>query len=71
MTTRTTSIRMDEELATDAEAVARVEGVSLNEVVRQALAEHIAAKRADKVFQAALTKAMKTNQALLERLAKR
>jgi len=71
MTTRVTTVRLPEELAADAEAVARVEGVSLNEVVRQALREHIGAKRADKQFRDALTKVMDADRAILERLAKR
>lgn len=64
------SLRMDADLAADAEAVPRVEGVSVNAVVRTALTEHVAAKRADKKFQATLASVIEADRELLERLAK-
>jgi predicted transcriptional regulator len=68
-TTKAMSIRLNEELAADAEAVARVEGVSVNALVNEALAEHIAAKRKDKKFQAALAQVLEADRTILERLA--
>jgi hypothetical protein len=71
MTTRNLSIRLNETVAADAEAVARVEGTSVNALVNQALAEHIEAKRRDKKFQAALAQVLEADRAILERLAER
>jgi predicted HicB family RNase H-like nuclease len=41
--TKNLTVRLDDELAADTEAPARAEGASLNETVKKALAEAIAA----------------------------
>lgn len=48
---RVTSVRMSVELADDLALIARVDGVPMSESIRQAVAEHIAARHADPHFQ--------------------
>jgi predicted transcriptional regulator len=64
------TLRLQDDLARELEAVARVENVSVSEAVRRAIAEHVAAKRADREFQERLDRFMSENQAILERLAR-
>lgn len=63
------TLRMSAQQHQEAEVVARAEGVSVNELVRTALSEHIAARRKDKAFQSRLTRIIKENQEILDRLA--
>ena len=63
------TLRLQDDLARELEAVARVENITLSEAVRRAIAEHVAAKRADHEFQERLDRFMSENQAILERLA--
>jgi len=51
------------------EAIARIENVPVAEEVRRALAEHIAARRKDKAFQARLKASIERNAEILRRLA--
>ena len=46
------TVRLDDELAADAEALARAEGKSLNEAVKLALAEAVDRRRQDPKFKA-------------------
>jgi hypothetical protein len=64
------TIRLDEELAADTEALARAEGMSLNETVKQALAEAVERRRRDPKFKARLRRIIEEDRELLERLAK-
>ena len=64
-----TTLRLPPEEAADIEAVARVEGLSVNELVRQTLAEKVAARRADPDFQKRVRDIMDENKRLFERLA--
>ena len=64
------TVRLPDELAADAEALARVDGVSLNETVKQALAEAVARRRADPAFKKRLRRIIEEDRELLERLAK-
>lgn len=66
---KTMTLRLDDELATDLEAMARVDGVSVSEAIRVAIAERIEARRADKQFQARLRRMMAESQRAFERLA--
>jgi hypothetical protein len=50
------------------EALAQVQGVPVSEVVREALLQHIATRRADADFQKRLSDSIARNQAILERL---
>jgi hypothetical protein len=51
------------------EQAARIDAVSQNEFVRQAVLDRIAARKADPAFQAAVRRAVKANQRVFERLA--
>ena len=68
--TRNLTVRLDDGLAADAEALARVEGTSLNETVQGALAEAVERRRNDPEFKARVRKIIEQDRELLERLAK-
>lgn len=68
-TTRALTVRLPAEQAEDIETIAQVEGVSVDEEIRAALADRIAARRADADFVARLRKTMERNRRALERLA--
>ena len=68
--TKNLTVRLPDEIAADAEAIARVEGTSVNETVKQALMEAIDRRRKDPAFRASLRRIVKQDQELLERLAK-
>lgn len=68
--TKNMTVRLPDELAADTEALARAEGQSVNETVKQALAEAVDRRRKDPAFRARLRKIIKEDQELLERLAK-
>jgi predicted transcriptional regulator len=68
--TKNLTVRLDEELAADTEALARAEGVSLNETVKQALAEAVERRRHDPKFKARIRRIIEEDRELLERLAK-
>jgi Ribbon-helix-helix protein, copG family len=63
------TVRVDAAQAREAEVVARVEGISVNELVRQALQAHIEARRKDKIFRARIAGIIEEDKAILERLA--
>ena len=64
------TVRLDDQLAADTEAVARAEGKSLNETVKQALIEAVERRRQDPEFRERLTRIIEQDRELLERLAK-
>jgi len=64
------TLRLQDELARELEAIARVEDITVSEAVRQAITKHVEAKRADRTFQKRLDRFMNENQAILERLAR-
>jgi predicted transcriptional regulator len=64
------TIRLDDELAADTAALARAEGVSLNETVKQALKEAVERRRSDPAFKARVRRIIDEDRELLERLAK-
>ena len=68
--TKNLTVRLKDEVAVDAEALARVEGKSLNETVQQALVEAVERRRNDPEFKARLTRIIEEDQELLDRLAK-
>jgi hypothetical protein len=68
--TRNLTVRLPDELAADAEAMARVEGTSLNETVKQSLIEAVERRRKNPKFKARLAKIIKEDRELLERLAR-
>jgi hypothetical protein len=64
------TVRLPDDVAADAEALARVEGKSLNETVKQALIEAVERRRNDKEFTSRLREIIEHDRELLERLAK-
>jgi hypothetical protein len=64
------TVRLDSDLAADTEALARAEGMSLNETVKQALAEAVERRRSDPKFKARVRRIIEEDRELLERLAK-
>lgn len=70
MTAKQTTVRLPEELADAAEAVARVRGTSVNAVIIDALTAEIERVRADKVFTTRAKKLLERDKELLERLAR-
>jgi post-segregation antitoxin (ccd killing protein) len=65
MTLRLSAVQADE-----LEAVARAEGISVSDAVREAITEHIERKRKDKVFRERLRAVMERDREILERLAR-
>jgi predicted DNA-binding protein len=66
---RTTTIRQPAEQAETLETVARIDGVSVSEAIRQAIANHIEARRNDPDFRARLQERMREDRVILEKLA--
>ena len=64
------TVRPDDDLAADAEALARAEGKSLNETVKLALSEAVERRRRSPKFKARVRKIIEADRELLERLAK-
>lgn len=64
------TVRLDDQLAADTEAIARAEGTSLNETVKQALSEAVERRRNDPEFKKRLRRIIEEDRELLERLAK-
>lgn len=68
--TKNLTVRLPDDLAADAEAVARADGTSLNETIKDALAEAVDRRRKDPAFKKRLRDIVKQDRELLERLAK-
>ncbi len=64
------TVRLDDELAADTEALARAEGKSLNETVKQALSEAVERRRQDPEFRSRVRRIIEEDRELLERLAR-
>jgi predicted transcriptional regulator len=64
------TVRLDDELAADTEALARAEGQSLNETVKTALREAVERRREDPEFKRRIRRIIQEDAELLERLAK-
>lgn len=64
------TLRLSVEQADELEAVARAEGISVSDAVREAIAEHIARKRTDKAFRERLRAVVERDREILERLAR-
>lgn len=67
--TKNLTVRLDNELASDTEALARAEGKSLNETIKHALAEAVQRRRDDPEFRARVRRIIDEDRQLLERLA--
>ncbi len=68
--TKNITVRLPEDLAAEAEAVARAEGTSLNETIKSALAEAVERRRKDPAFKKRVREIIQQDRELLERLAK-
>jgi hypothetical protein len=68
--TKNFTVRLPDDEASDIEALARAEGISLNETVRLALAEAVEKRRTDPEFKARVRRIIKEDRELLERLAR-
>ncbi len=65
-----TTVRLPDDLAADAEAVARVRGDSVNQLIIDALAAEIERVRSDDDFTARAKKLIERDREILDRLAK-
>jgi len=68
--TKSITVRLPDELAADAEALARVDGTSLNETVKKSLLKEVERRRKSPEFKARLTRIIEEDRELLERLAR-
>lgn len=68
--TKQTTIRLPEELANDAEAVARVQGTSINSLIVGALKSEIDRVRGEQDFTNRAKALLERDKELLERLAR-
>jgi hypothetical protein len=68
--TRNLTVRLPDDLAAEAEAVARAEGTSLNETIKEALVEAVERRRNDPDFKRRLRQIIEQDRELLERLAR-
>jgi predicted transcriptional regulator len=64
-----TTVRLPDDLADDAEAVARVRGESVNQLIIDALAAEIERVRSDEDFTARAKKLLERDREILDRLA--
>jgi predicted transcriptional regulator len=64
-----TTVRLPEDLAEAAEAVARVKGTSVNALIIESLSAEVARVRADKEFTTRANRLLKRDKELLDRLA--
>ena len=65
-----TTVRLPDDLADDAEAVAHVRGDSVNQLIIDALAAEIERVRSDEDFTARAEKLLERDREILDRLAK-
>ena len=68
--TKQTTVRLPDELADEAEAVARVRGTSINTVIIDSLRAEIERVRSDKDFTDRARRLLERDRELLERLAR-
>jgi len=68
--TKQTTVRLPDDLADDAEAVARVRGESVNQLIIDSLAAGIKRVRADDDFTARANRLLERDREILDRLAK-
>ncbi|MDA8365717.1 MAG: hypothetical protein M0Z62_02005 [Actinomycetota bacterium] len=65
-----TTVRLPDELADEAEAVARVRGTSVNALIIDSLSAEISRVRGDRDFVARARKLLERDKELLDRLAR-
>lgn len=69
MAVKAMSLRLPEDKAAELAAIARAEDMPVSEVVREAIDNHITARRADKDFQKRLKRRLEEDAEVLKRLA--
>jgi predicted DNA-binding protein len=69
MAIKAMSLRIPEDKAAELAAVARTDDMPVSEVVREAIDNHIAARRGDKDFQERLKRRVEEDREVLERLS--
>ena len=70
MARKNMTLRLSSEQADELEAVARAEGISVSDAVREAITEHIERKRKNKAFRDRLRAVMERDREILEQLAR-
>ena len=68
--TKHLTVRLPDDLAAEAEPVARADGMSLNETIKEAVVEAIDRRRKDPAFKKRLRQIIEQDRELLERLAR-
>jgi predicted transcriptional regulator len=68
--TKNITVRLPDDLDADAEALARVEGQSIDETVKQSLAAAVEWSRNNPKFKARVAKIIEEDKELLERLTR-
>ena len=68
--TKNFTVRLPDEVAKDAEALARAEGKSMNETVKSALIEAVERRRNDPQFKKRIRRLIDEDRELLERLSR-
>jgi predicted transcriptional regulator len=68
--TKQTTVRLPEDLAEEAEAVARVKGTSVNALIVESLSAEIERVRADEEFTSRASQLLERDKELLDRLAR-
>ena len=64
------TLRLPVNQADELEAVARAEGMTVSDAVREAITEHIDRKRKDKAFRGRLKAVMERDREILDRLSR-
>lgn len=68
--TKAMTLRLNREQAEELEAIAEVEGTSVTEEIRRAIAAHIESKKKDREFKSRLKSSLEKNRSILDRLSK-
>ena len=71
MATKTTSMRLSEEMAAELAAVARVDGQSVSAATREAVEKHITERTEDPEFQRRVKERLEEDMRIAKRLAAR
>lgn len=69
MPTKVTTLRLPDYMAAELAAVARADGITVSEVVREAIGKLIAERRSDEDFQKRVKQLLEEDQEILKRLA--
>ena len=70
MTSRQTTVRLPQQLADEAETVARIKGTSVNALIIESLTAEIERVRSDRDFTSRAKKLLDRDREIIERLAK-